>query len=55
VLPDRLDHLLLQRAQHLGLRLEAHVADLVEEDRAAVGGFELAATVRDAPVNAPRT
>ena len=40
---DRLDHLLLQHPQHLGLRLQAHVADLVEEDRAAV-----------APSNLPR-
>ena len=40
---DRLDDLLLQHAQHLGLRLQAHVADLVEEDRAAVGRLEHAA------------
>ena len=44
---DRLDDLLLQHAQHLGLRLQAHVADLVEEDRAAVGQLELAAAVGD--------
>ena len=37
-----LDVLLLQRAQDLGLGLEAHVADLVEEERAAVGQLELA-------------
>ena len=41
-----LEGLLLQRAQHLGLGLEAHVADLVEEQRAAVGGLELAAAAR---------
>ena len=29
-------------AQHLGLGLQAHVADLVEEERAAVGQLELA-------------
>ena len=46
---DRLDDLLLQHAQHLGLRLEAHVGDFVEEDRAAVGRLELAA-----PVGRPR-
>ena len=44
---DRLDRLLLQHAQHLGLRLQAHVADLVEEDRAAVGDLELAAAIGD--------
>jgi hypothetical protein len=33
----------LQRAQHLGLRREIHVADLVEEQRAAVGLLEEAA------------
>ena len=43
---DRLDHLFLERAQHLGLRLQAHVADLVEEERPAVGQLELAAPVR---------
>ena len=41
-----LERLLLQHAQHLGLRLQAHVADLVEEDRAAVGQLELAAAPR---------
>ena len=44
---DRLDDLFLQRAQHLGLRLQAHVADFVEEQRAAVGQLELAASIRD--------
>ena len=43
---DRLDDLLLQRAQDLGLRLQAHVADLVEKQRAAVGELELAAPIR---------
>ena len=33
----------LQRAQHLGLRDEIHVADLVEEERAAVRLLEEAA------------
>ena len=37
----RLDLLLLQDAQHLGLRLQGHVADLVEEQRAAVRELEL--------------
>ena len=40
--PSRSTSLLLQHAQHLGLRLRAHVADFVEEDRAAVGLLELA-------------
>ena len=52
---DPLEGLLLQRAQHLGLGLEAHVADLVEEERAAVGELELAAAPRHAPVKAPRS
>ena len=43
----RLHHLLLQHAQHLGLRLQAHVGDFVEEDRAAVRQLELAAAVGD--------
>ena len=50
---DRLDHLLLQGAQHLGLRLQAHVADFVEKQRPAVGRLELAAPSATAPVNAP--
>ena len=39
---EPLDFAFLQHAQHLGLRLGAHVADFVEEDRAAVGLLELA-------------
>ena len=39
---DLLDLALLQRAQDLGLGAQAHVADLVEEQRAAVGLRELA-------------
>ena len=46
---DRIDDLLLQHAQHLGLRLQAHVGHFVEEDRAVVGQFEAAA-----PVATPR-
>ena len=44
---DRLDHLLLQRPEHLRLRLQAHVADLVQEERAAIRQLELAAPIRD--------
>ena len=32
----------MQHAQHLGLRLRAHVPDFVEENRAAIRLFELA-------------
>ena len=39
---DRLDALLFERAQDLGLGAQAHVADFVEEKRAAVGLLELA-------------
>ena len=39
---EPLDLALLEHAQHLGLGLRAHVADFVEEDRAAVGLLELA-------------
>jgi hypothetical protein len=38
--------LFVQRAQHACLRLEAHVADLVEEERAAVGSLERPALFR---------
>src|SRR6202795_1159296 len=44
---DTLEGLLLQDAQHLGLGLEAHVPDLVEEDRAPVRQLELAPAARD--------
>jgi hypothetical protein len=42
VAAQRLDLLLLQRAQQLALQRQRHVADLVEEQRAAVGELELA-------------
>ena len=42
VAADPLELLLLQQPQHLGLRRRRHVADLVEEERAAVGLLELA-------------
>ena len=38
---DARHHAVLQHAQHLRLRGEAHVADLVEEERAAIGLLEL--------------
>ena len=39
---DALDHALLQEAQQLGLQRHRQVADLVEEERAAVGRLDLA-------------
>ena len=51
---DALDHAVLQEAQQLGLQRQRHVADLVEEQRAAVGDLDLAdASASTAPVNAP--
>src|SRR5439155_7459059 len=47
VAADALELLLLERAEKLRLRLERHVADLVEEERAAVGGLELPLAPRD--------
>jgi len=44
--PTRRNHALLQRAQHLGLGRKAHVADLVEKQRAAVGSSNLPGAVR---------
>ena len=38
---------LLQNAQQLGLQIERHFADFVEQNRAAVGQFEFAGTVCD--------
>ena len=52
---DAPDLALLQRAQQLRLQLERQLADLVEEQRAAVGGLEQAGAAALAPVNAPRT
>ena len=46
VAPTGDEALFVERAQHLGLRLEAHVADFVEKKRAAVGAFESAAFFR---------
>ena len=44
---NRLDHLLLKRTQDFRLRLQAHVANLIEEQRSAVGELELAPPLRD--------
>ncbi len=40
---DALEHALLQEAQELGLQGQREIADLVEEERAAVREFDLAA------------
>ena len=39
VAAHRDEALLLERAQNFGLRLQAHVADFIEEQRAAIGAF----------------
>ena len=53
-LAERVDFLVLEEAQQLGLHVEADVADLVEEQRAAGGGADDAReTALSAPVNAP--
>ena len=44
---DALDDALLQEAQQLRLQRDRQVADLVEEQRAAVGGFDLAERLLD--------
>ena len=43
---DPLEAALLEHAQHLGLRVGRHVADLVQEDGAAVRGLEAADAAR---------
>src|SRR5260370_33049868 len=46
---DRFEALLFQDAQHFRLRAQAHVADFVEEERAAVGFLKLADLVLAGP------
>jgi hypothetical protein len=48
-----LELLLLQDAQELGLEFERDVADLVEEDRAAVRQFEAAEALGDGAGEGP--
>ena len=43
---DRLDAALLERAQQLRLQIDRQLADLVEEQRAAVGALERALAIR---------
>ena len=52
---ERLHLALLQHPQELDLQRRRHVADLVEEERAAVGLLEAARLVAVGPVKAPRT
>ena len=40
---DRREQLVVEGAEHLGLRFEAHVADFVQKQRTAVGAFQCAA------------
>ena len=52
--PDARELAVLEHAQQLGLHGRRHVADLVEEERAAVGLLEAAAApLGAAPENAP--
>ena len=50
---DRRELAVLQHAQQPGLGVQRHVADLVEEQRAAVGLLEAAGERVVAPVKAP--
>ena len=43
---DRANLVLLQHAQQLHLQAHRHVADLIEQQRAAVGGLEQALSAR---------
>ncbi len=52
-LADALEALVLQEAQELGLQGRRDLADLVEEQRAALGGLDPAGLVADRAVNAP--
>ncbi len=47
MLPDRLGDLFLKHAQHLRLRLHAHVADLVEKNRPGVRRLESPLAIGD--------
>jgi len=55
--PNPLDHPLLQNPQQFGLQAQGHLADLVEEDRAAGGKFQptrgLAHGARESPAFVP--
>ena len=55
LLPDALVRVLLHDAQQLRLQRRRQLADLVEEQRAAVGQRERAVARATAPVNAPRS
>ncbi len=54
---DGRKQLVVERAENLGLRLQAHVAHFVEEERSAVGALQGAALLVDGPAGlalAPR-
>src|SRR5258708_31901106 len=53
VAADALELALLQHAQQLLLRAERHLADLVQEDRALVRGFEATLMLGHRPVKEP--
>src|SRR6476646_5506113 len=46
---DRREELIVERTQHLRLRLEAHIADLVEKQRTAIGTLQGSTLLRRAP------
>ena len=50
---DALERLVLQQPQHLGLHGQRHVADFVEEKRAAVALLELADAAAVGPGEGP--
>ena len=52
---DGADGSALENVEQLRLERRRHLADLVEEERAAAGLFEQARWIRVAPVNAPLT
>ena len=53
-LPERTDFAGFEKPQQLRLQVEAHLADLVEEERAVARASNDAGMSRSAPVNAPR-
>jgi hypothetical protein len=55
VAADAVELAVRQHAQQARLQVERHVADLVEEQGAAVGLLEAAARMVCAPVKAPRS
>ena len=52
---ERDDSAFLQASEQAGLRFGQKFADLIEKERAAIGGSENPTVLQAAPVNAPRT